>query len=117
MEKLIKNMEHGTALSFADQVQFLEGQVVSKTLVQSRHHSLTLFAFDKDEEIGAHDSKGDAMVLALDGVGHIVIDGKTHILKAGEAIVMPREVPHAVFAPQRFKMLLTVIFPCLSEET
>lgn len=111
MEKLIKNLEHSKSLHLADQVQYLEGQIVSKTLAQNSHHSLTLFAFDKGEEISSHDSEGDAMVLALDGEGKITIDGAEHLLKAGDAIVMPAQIPHAVFASERFKMLLTVIFP------
>lgn len=111
MKKLIKNLSHSETLNFAEQVSYLDGQIVSKTLAQNKHHSLTLFAFDKGEEISTHDSSGDALVLALDGQGKITIDGKVYELKAGEAIVMPAQVPHAVFAPERFKMLLTVLFP------
>lgn len=110
MDKLIKNIEHSKALPLAEQVQYLDGQIVSKTLAQSKHHSLTLFAFDKSEEISSHDSEGDAMVLALDGEGKVTIDGAEHLLKAGETIIMPAQIPHAVFASERFKMLLIVIF-------
>ena len=111
MEKIIKNIEQSKALRLAEQVQYLQGQIVSKTLAQNNHHSLTLFAFDKGEEISSHDSQGDAMIVVLDGEGKITIGGKEHLVKAGEAIVMPALVPHAVFANERFKMLLTVIFP------
>ena len=111
MEKLIKNIEHCTVLPLRDQVAYQDGQVVSKTLAQNSRHSLTLFAFEKDEEISSHESKGDALVLALDGVGRITIDGREHLLHTGEAIVMPATVPHAVYALERFKMLLTVSFP------
>lgn len=111
MEKLIKNIDHATVLPLAQQVQYLDGQIVSKTLAQSKRHSLTLFAFDKGEEISSHDSDGDAMVLALDGEGRITVDGTDYILKTGETIVMPAKIPHAVFATETFKMLLTVIFP------
>lgn len=111
MEKIIKNLEHSAVLPLAGQVQYLDGQIVSKTLAQTKHHSLTLFAFDKGEEISSHDSRGDAMVLALDGQGNITIDGAEHMLSAGESIVMPAQIPHAVFATERFKMLLIVIFP------
>lgn len=107
----IRNIPHGEAFSMAGQVEYLPGQVVSKTLAQDRRHSVTLFAFDKGEEISSHDSKGDAMVLALDGEGRITIDGREHSLKAGEAIVMPANIPHAVFATECFKMLLIVVFP------
>lgn len=111
MEKLIKNIEHSTVLTMADQVEYQAGQIVSMTLAQNKYHSLTLFAFDKGEEISSHDSKGDAMVFALDGEGKITIDGTDYVLHTGEAIVMPATIPHAVYANERFKMLLTVIFP------
>ena len=111
MEKLIKNLSHSEPLNFAGQVSYLDGQIVSKTLAQNAHHSLTLFAFDKGEEISSHDSEGDALVLALDGEGRITIDGTEYNLKAGESIVMPAQIPHAVFAAERFKMLLMVLFP------
>lgn len=111
MEKLIKNLEHSTVLPLAEQVQYQEGQIVSMTLAQNAYHSLTLFAFDKGEEISSHDSRGDAMVFALDGQGRITIDGIDYVLNKGEAIIMPATIPHAVYAQERFKMLLTVIFP------
>ncbi|MCL2317528.1 MAG: cupin domain-containing protein [Methanomassiliicoccaceae archaeon] len=111
MEKLIKNIEHSTVLPLADQVDYLTGQVVSKTLSQNSRLSLTLFAFDKGEEISSHKSGGDAMVFALDGTGKITIDEKEYLLRKGESIVMPAQIPHAVFAQERFKMLLIVSFP------
>lgn len=111
METYIRNIPHSTVLPLAGQVEYQAGQIASKTLAQNKHHSLTLFAFEQGEEISAHESSGDAFVLALDGVGKITIDGTEHILHAGEAIVMPARVPHAVYALARFKMLLTVIFP------
>ena len=111
MKKLIRNIEHGVALPLAEQVQYHDGQIVSKTLAQNSRHSLTLFAFEKGEEISSHESEGDALVFALDGTGRITIDGKEQLLQKGEAIVMPAKVPHAVFAEERFKMLLTVSFP------
>lgn len=110
LEKLIKNIVHGKPFEIAKEVECLPGQIVSKTLAQSSHHSLTLFAFDKNEEISTHASGGDAMVIALEGKGKITIEETEHYLTAGEAIVMPANKPHAVFAPEQFKMLLTVIF-------
>ena len=73
--------------------------------------SITLFAFDKGEEISTHDSTGDAMVHVIDGVGQFTVDGVEHICKAGDILVMPAKKPHAVFAKEDFKMLLTVVFP------
>ncbi|MDD3929642.1 MAG: cupin domain-containing protein [Sphaerochaeta sp.] len=107
---MIKNFKSSEVLLFADQVQYQEGQVVSKTLAQDKHHSLTLFAFEQGEEISTHASGGDALVVALDGVGEVTIDGDKFLLKAGESILMPSSVPHAIFAPERFKMFLVVIF-------
>lgn len=110
MTQLIKNIEPSTVISLSEQVQYLPGQVVSKTLAQNNYHSLTLFAFDQGEEISSHDSEGDAMVLALDGEGQITIDGENYILKTGKSIIMPAQVPHSVVATKRFKMMLLVIF-------
>jgi len=111
MRNTIKNIEHGTVLTLADQVEYRDGQVVSKTLAQNSHHSLTLFAFEKGEEISTHTSSGDALAYVLDGVGRITINGKEHLLSKGEVIVMPANVPHAVYAEERFTMLLAVAFP------
>ncbi len=111
MEKnFIKNIDMQTALTLADLVTYQKGQVVSKTFVQNSAVSLTLFAFDKDEEISSHESSGDAMVIALDGEGEIEIGGEKYILKKDEVIVMPAKKPHAVYAKEQFKMLLIVVF-------
>ena len=106
----IKNMTKAEVVVLKEQVSYQEGQVVSKTLAQNEHVSVTLFAFDKDEEISTHESGGDAFVTCLDGVGKITIDGREYILKEGESIVMPAKHPHAVYGQEQFKMLLVVIF-------
>ena len=106
-----KNLDYAAALPLAQQVDYLPGQVISKTLAQNSAFGLTLFAIDKGEEISAHRSTGDALVIALDGTGEITIDDTKHMLHAGECIVMPAGHPHAVRAPEAFKMLLIVVFP------
>lgn len=111
MNPIIKNIDVATVISFAGQVEYQAGQVVSKTLAQNSAVSLTLFAFEKGEEISTHESGGDALVVALDGAGRITIDGVEHSLLAGESIVMPAGIPHAVYAQERFKMFLVVVFP------
>ena len=113
----LKNIEQETVLTLADQIAVQPGQVVSKTLAQNRAVSLTLFAFDRGEEIGTHDSAGDAMVTVLEGVGQFTVAGRQYCCKAGECLVMPAKKPHAVFAPEPFKMLLTVVFPLEAPET
>lgn len=93
-----------------DLVAYQEGQVVSKTLVQNDLVSVTVFSFDKDEEISTHASGGDAMVTVLEGTGRFTVGGEVFQLTEGETLVMPKDVPHAVYGQERFKMLLTVSF-------
>ena len=107
----IKNIDHETVLNLADQIHAEPGQIVSKTLAQNKAVSLTLFALSKGEEISTHDSIGDAMVYVIDGTGQFTVDNVEHICKAGDVLVMPAKKPHAVFAKEDFKMLLTVVFP------
>ena len=106
----IKNIDKSTVLTLREQVAYQSGQVVSRTLAQNDALSVTLFAFDKGEEISTHESGGDAFVTCLDGVGRITIDGVPYELHEGESIVMPARHPHAVFGQEQFKMLLVVVF-------
>lgn len=106
----MKNISKAEVLTLRDQVAYQSGQVVSRTLAQNEHVSVTLFSFDKGEEISTHESSGDAMVTCLDGMGRITIDGVEHILHEGESIVMPARHPHAVYGQGQFKMLLVVVF-------
>ena len=106
----IKNINKAEVMALKEQVEYQDGQVVSKTLAQNEHVSVTLFSFDKGEEIGTHESGGDAFVTCLDGVGKVTIDGEEYILKEGDSIVMPAKHPHAVYGQEQFKMLLVVIF-------
>ena len=107
----IKNIEPEKVVNLGGLVQYMDGQVVSRTLAQNSAVSITLFAFAKGEEIGTHDSEGDAMVTVLEGTGEFAVGGVKHQVKAGEALVMPAKIPHAVYAVEAFKMLLTVVFP------
>ena len=111
MQRLLKNLDYATALPLAAQVDCQPGQVASKTLVQNDAVGITLFAFDKGEKISAHTSTGDAMVLVLEGSAQVTISGQSHTVQAGEVIIMPAGQPHSIHAQERFKMLLTVVFP------
>lgn len=106
----MKNIDKAQVLTLKEQIAYQPGQVVSKTLVQNEHVSVTLFSFDKGEEISTHASGGDAFVTCLDGVGKITIDGVDYELKEGQSIVMPAGHPHAVMGKEQYKMLLVVIF-------
>lgn len=108
---MLKNIDFGSVLNMAELVSYQQGQIVSRTLAQNRHVSITLFAFDSGEEISAHDSAGDALVYVLDGKALLTIGGTEHTATAGQTVVMPAGIPHAVAAPERFKMLLVVVFP------
>ena len=110
MNGKMKNIEKSQVLVLKEQVDYQPGQVVSKTLAQNDAVSVTLFSFDKGEEISTHESGGDAMITVLDGTGRITIDGVPHVVSCGESIVMPAGHPHAVYGLEQFKMLLTVIF-------
>ena len=110
MNGIIKNIQKKEVLVLKEQIQYQDEQIVSKTLIQNQAVSLTLFAFEKGEEISTHSSEGDAMVTVLEGIAKITIDGVEFLVKEGETIVMPANIPHAVYGQQRFKMLLTVVF-------
>ncbi len=111
MSKILKNITQAEVLSLKNCVACAEGQVVSKTLIQNDGVGITLFAFANGEGISTHESKGDALVTALEGTGRITIAGENFTLKAGESIVMPADTPHAVYGEDNFKMLLVVAFP------
>ena len=106
----IKNINKAEVMALKEQVEYQDGQVVSKTLAQNEHVSVTLFYFYNGDVISTHESGGDAFVTCLDGVGKVTIDGEEYILKEGDSIVMPAKHPHAVYGQEQFKMLLVVIF-------
>ncbi len=107
---MYKNIEKKTKLKLKDLVDYQDGQVVSKTLVQNDGVSMTLFSFDKGEEISTHASGGDAMVTVLEGTGRFTVDNDIFILNEGETLIMPKDIPHSVFGEEKFKMQLIVSF-------
>ncbi len=90
-------------------VGYQEGAVVSRTLINQKTGTVTLFAFDAGQELSEHTAPFDALVQALDGETEITISGQPHQLKAGDLIIMPANDPHAVKALTKFKMMLTMI--------
>ena len=109
-ERLIKNITPAEAVNLMSLVEYQEGQVVSRTLSQGKTLSFTLFAFDKGEEISSHSSPGDAFVYILDGQAEVTIGQEKQHLTTGQAVLMPKNIPHALHAEERFKMLLLVVF-------
>ena len=107
---MYKNIQKQASLKLKELVDYQEGQVVSKTLVQNDYVSMTIFSFDQGEEISTHAAGGDAMVTVLEGTGRFTVGGEVFHLSAGETLVMPKDIPHAVFGVTRFKMQLIVSF-------
>ena len=99
----------GVPLSLAHHVAYADDAVVSKTLLDKKTGTLTLFAFDAGQGLSEHTSPYDATVQILDGEATLVIGGRDVRVGAGELVIMPAHVPHAVRTEQRFKMLLIMI--------
>ena len=106
MEKLFQK---GVVVDLSNLVDYSAGGVVSKQIVKSAAGNITLFSFDKGEGLSEHTAPFDALVQILEGEMEIVVDGNHSRMKAGESLVLPANVPHALTAVQRFKMLLTMI--------
>jgi len=97
------------AVDLASLVEYGEGAVVSRTLIQAAVGTVTVFAFDKGQGLSEHSTPFDALVQVLDGSAEITIGGEMVPVSAGESLLMPADIPHALHAPERYKMLLTMI--------
>ncbi len=96
-------------IDLKEHIEYSTGSVVSRTLKENRAGTITLFAFDAGQGLSEHSAPFDAVVQVIDGEGRFIIGGEEHDLKAGQLIIMPANVPHAVRAKQKFKMLLTML--------
>jgi quercetin dioxygenase-like cupin family protein len=95
--------------SFAESVDYSQGAIVSKTVLKKQTGNISLFAFDKGEALSEHTAPFDALIQVVEGFGEVMIGGKPYKLTAGQSIIMPANIPHAVKAVERFKMVLTMI--------
>jgi quercetin dioxygenase-like cupin family protein len=93
----------------ADLVAYQEGSVVSKTLIKRDGGNVTLFAFAAGQGLSEHTAPFDAMITVLDGEAEVIIGGRAHAVAAGEMIIMPAGIPHAVSAAGPFKMMLIML--------
>lgn len=100
---------HSTIMSFSDKVDYSPEGIVSKRVIQKEKGNVTLFAFDKGQKLSEHSAPFDAMVQVLEGKAEIMINREPYLLTAGQSIIMPANIPHAVNAVEKFKMLLTMI--------
>ncbi len=99
----------GKVLNLKDLIDYQEGTVASRMIINKKAGSITLFSFDEDEGLSEHTAPYDAVVTILDGECEVWVDGVTSPMKAGETIIFPAHIPHALSAITRFKMMLTMI--------
>ncbi len=104
-----KNIKSAEILDFCEIVQFQEGTIVSKGIMDDKNGRVSLFAFAKGEKLSPHKAPFDALVQVLEGEAEIVIDDKPFNVAAGKSIIMPANIMHAINAYHNFKMLLTLI--------
>ena len=104
-----KTKEGAAAINIVNFIDYADGAVVSKTIVDKKTGTITLFAFDKGQKLSEHTAPFDAVVHVLDGVAELTIGGKPVRAESGSMVIMSAQVPHAVNAVERFKMLLIMI--------
>jgi len=102
-------IQDNEAMNLSELIDYQEGSVVSKTLLNKTTGTVTVFAFGKGQGLSEHTAPFDAMVVILDGQAEIKIAGNPHIVKKGEMIIMPANKPHALNALEKFKMMLIMI--------
>lgn len=100
---------HSKVYNLKEAVDYASGSVVSKIINRNNAGNITLFAFDKDQNLSEHTAPFDAMIQILDGKANIIIDKQAYLLSENEMIIMPANIPHAVEAKGKFKMLLTML--------
>ena len=109
VEKDATKVNLSEAMELSGLLNYQDGSVVSRTVIQKEVGTVTLFAFDKGEGLSEHTAPFDALVYIVDGEAEVIISGKPHAVKAGEFIIMPADEPHALRAVTRYKMLLVMI--------
>ena len=101
--------EKGKVFSFAKSISYADKAVVSKHILKKETGNISLFSFDKGEGLSEHTTPFDALVLLVDGKANIIINGVDNILESGDSIIMPANIPHALKAVEKFKMVLTML--------
>jgi quercetin dioxygenase-like cupin family protein len=97
----------GKSIEIGSLAEYQDGSVVSREIIKKEVGTVTIFVFDAGQGLSEHSAPFDAMVQIVDGVAEITISGKKNIVKKGELIIMPADEPHALFAHEPFKMILT----------
>ncbi len=105
----MSQFSHSTTINFKNDISYAENSVVSKRVLEKSTGNITLFSFDKGQKLSEHSAPFDAMVQVVEGKVEISIDKKPYVVQEGETIIMPANIPHALLAVEKFKMLLTMI--------
>ena len=109
MNEMNTYLETAKVFDLQNLVEYSEGSTVSRILTKNESGNTTLFAFDQGQGLSEHTAPFDATVLIVDGKCTITIDKVEHHLQEGQVIVMPANVPHALYATEKFKMLLIMV--------
>lgn len=99
----------GQAARLSELINYQDGSIVSKEIIKNEKGTVTLFAFDKGQGLSEHTAPFDALVYNFDGKAEIIIEGRPHVLRSGEIIIMPANKPHALKAIECFKMVLVMV--------
>ncbi|MGB3007995.1 MAG: cupin domain-containing protein [Chitinophagaceae bacterium] len=102
-------IESASIFSAAENVDYAEKSVVSKTIIKKPNGTVTIFSFDKGEGLSEHSAPHEALIQIIDGAAEISIGGQPYILLAGQCIILPANIPHSLKATEKFKMILTMI--------
>jgi len=102
-------VQESKALTLKEHIQYADDSIVSKTIINKKTGTVTLFAFDRGQKLSEHTTPFDALVQIVEGEAELIIGGETVLVSEGQIAIMPADLPHAVNANKRFKMLLTMI--------
>ena len=106
---MTNEFNHSEVFSYSEVIDYATGSIVSRQIIQQKNGNITLFSFDKGQRLSEHTAPFDALILVIDGEAEVRINAVPFVVKAGETIIMPANVPHAVTALEKFKMLLIMI--------
>ena len=106
---MTNEFNHSEAFTYSDVIDYADGSIVSRQIIQRKNGNITLFSFDKGQRLSEHKAPFDALILIIDGEAEVRINSVPFKLIAGQTIIMPANVPHSVNATERFKMVLTMI--------
>jgi quercetin dioxygenase-like cupin family protein len=104
-----KEFEKNRVFRFGEEISYADGSIVSKNVLKKDTGNISLFAFDKGEGLSEHTAPFDATVMIIDGKAEITVGGEVHLLEQGDSIIMPANIPHALRAVEKYKMVLIMI--------